>query len=38
LDAKLGVADGISRGLISISEHFEAKPETLEAVNSLSRK
>jgi len=38
LDAKLGVADGISRGLISITEHFEAKPETLEAVNSLSRK
>ena len=38
LDAKLGVADGISRGLISVSEHFEEKPETLAAVNSLGRK
>tara|TARA_B100000459_G_scaffold146767_1_gene113906 strand:+ start:668 stop:1813 length:1146 start_codon:yes stop_codon:yes gene_type:complete len=37
LDAKLGVADGISRGLQSISEHFEKNPETLDAVSSLRK-
>jgi hypothetical protein len=38
LDAKLGVADGISRGLSAVSKHFEENPDTLEAVNSLGRK
>ena len=37
LDAKLGVADGISRGLLSVSEHFEKHPETLEAVTALRK-
>ena len=37
LDAKLGVADGISRGLQSVSEHFEKNPETLDAVSLLRK-
>ena len=38
LDAKLGVADGVSKGLQSVSEHFERNPETLDAVTSIQRK
>ena len=38
LDAKLGVADGVSKGLQSVHEHFEKNPETLEAVTSIRRK
>ncbi|MDC0655637.1 tyrosine--tRNA ligase [Candidatus Poseidoniaceae archaeon] len=38
LDAKLGVADGVSKGLQSVHEHFEKNPETLEAVASIRRK
>jgi tyrosyl-tRNA synthetase len=37
LDAKLGVAAGISRGLESVAAHFEAKPETLDAVTKLRK-
>ena len=37
LDAKLGVADGITKGLQSIAEHFEKHPETLDAVTSLRK-
>lgn len=35
LDAKLGVADGISRGLAGVADHFEQHPDTLEAVSNL---
>ena len=35
LDAKLGVAAGISRGLEAVASHFETHPESLEAVNRL---
>ena len=35
LDAKLGVADGISRGLNTVAEHFAKKPELLERVNEI---
>ena len=38
LDAKLGVADGVSKGLQSVHEHFKKNPETLEAVASIRRK
>ena len=38
LDAKLGVADGVSKGLQSVHEHFEKNPDTLEAVTSIRRK
>ena len=38
LDAKLGVADGVSKGLQSVREHFEKNPDTLEAVTSIRRK
>ena len=38
LDAKLGVADGVSKGLQSVHEHFEKNPGTLEAVTSIRRK
>jgi len=38
LDAKLGVADGLSKGLQSVHEHFEKNPDTLEAVTSIRRK
>ena len=37
LDAKLGVASGLSRGLQSVNEHFESHPETLDAVTSLRK-
>ena len=37
LDAKLGVAAGISLGLESVAAHFEAKPETLDAVTKLRK-
>ena len=37
LDAKLGVAAGISRGLQAVAAHFEAKPETLDAVSKLRK-
>ncbi|MBT5594131.1 MAG: hypothetical protein HOJ60_01190, partial [Euryarchaeota archaeon] len=37
LDAKLGVADGIIRGLQSVSEHFDKHPETLDAVTALRK-
>jgi tyrosyl-tRNA synthetase len=36
-DAKMGVAAGVSRGLSSVAEHFEANPEALERVNQLTR-
>ncbi len=35
LDAKFGVADGLSRGLDSLASHFEAHPETLDRVTEL---
>jgi len=35
LDAKLGVADGISQGLAGVADHFEQHPDTLEAVSNL---
>jgi tyrosyl-tRNA synthetase len=37
LDAKLGVADGISRGLVDVAKFFEDNPEGLDAVNSLMK-
>lgn len=37
LDAKLGVADGISRGLKTVEEHFANHPETLDAVTALRK-
>lgn len=37
LDAKLGVASGLSRGLQSVNEHFEKHPDTLDAVTSLRK-
>ena len=37
LDAKLGVAAGISRGLQAVAAHFKAKPETLDAVSKLRK-
>ena len=37
LDAKLGVASGLSRGLQSVNDHFESHPETLDAVTSLRK-
>ena len=37
LDAKLGVAAGISRGLETVSQHFESHPETLDAVTKLRK-
>jgi hypothetical protein len=33
----MGVAAGVSRGLSSVAEHFEANPEALERVNQLTR-
>ena len=38
LDAKLGVAEGVSKGLQRVQEHFQDNPETLEAVTSLGQK
>ena len=35
LDAKLGVADGIYRGLTDVAKFFEENPEKLESVNRL---
>ena len=35
LDAKLGVADGISRGLETVAKHFSEKPDLLESVNDI---
>ena len=35
LDAKLGVADGIYRGLTDVAKFFEENPEGLDAVNEL---
>jgi tyrosyl-tRNA synthetase len=35
LDAKLGVADGIYRGLHEVAKFFEENPEKLDAVNEL---
>ena len=37
LDAKLGVADGISRGLVDVAKFFEENPEGLDSVNSLMK-
>ena len=37
LDAKLGIAHGVSRGLQRVNEHFEKHPETLDAVTSLRK-
>ena len=36
-DAKMGVANGLARGLASIAEHFENNPETLNRVNELTK-
>jgi tyrosyl-tRNA synthetase len=36
-DAKMGVANGLARGLASIAEHFEKNPETLNHVNELTK-
>ena len=38
LDAKFGVADGISRGLEKVAQHFENSPELLERVNEIVNK
>ena len=38
LDAKLGVADGIYRGLTDVARFFEENPEKLESVNRLVKK
>ena len=38
LDAKIGVANGVSKGLQSVFDHFEKNPETLDAVTSIRRK
>ena len=38
LDAKLGVADGISRGLEKVAQHFENSPELLEMVSQIVSK
>jgi len=38
LDAKLGVADGISRGLEVIDKHFESNPELLDKVTEIINK
>ena len=35
LDAKLGVADGISRGLETVATHFEKNPELLDRVTEI---
>ena len=35
LDAKFGVADGISRGLETVAKHFYENPELLDKVNEL---
>ena len=35
LDAKLGVADGISRGLETVAKHFAEHPDLLESVNEI---
>ena len=37
LDAKMGIADGISRGLAAVSEYFEANPDTLDKVNKITK-
>ncbi len=37
LDAKMGIADGISRGLATVSEYFEANPDTLDKVNQITK-
>ena len=36
-DAKMGVAAGLSRGLESVSDYFEANPATLDRVNQLTK-
>ncbi|RAH13186.1 MAG: tyrosine--tRNA ligase [Methanobacteriota archaeon] len=36
-DAKMAVANGLSRGLNAVTKHFENKPETLERVNELTK-
>jgi len=36
-DAKMAVANGLSRGLDAVTKHFEEKPETLERVNELTK-
>ena len=35
LDAKFGIADGISRGLETVAKHFDENPELLDRVNEL---
>ena len=35
LDAKLGVADGIYRGVADVAKYFEENPEKLDLVNKL---
>ena len=36
-DAKMAVANGLSRGLNAVTKHFEDNPETLERVNELTK-
>ena len=36
-DAKMGVANGLARGLASIADYFEKNPETLNRVNELTK-
>ena len=38
LDAKMGVADGLAKGLEGLAAHFEAHPETLDRVTDLMNK
>ena len=38
LDAKLGIADGISRGLESVANHFDKNPEMLDSVTKIIQK
>ncbi len=38
LDAKLGIADGISRGLESVANHFDKNPEMLDTVTKIIQK
>ena len=36
-DAKMGVANGLARGLANIADYFEKNPETLNHVNELTK-
>ncbi|MBT4071062.1 MAG: tyrosine--tRNA ligase [Euryarchaeota archaeon] len=36
-DAKMGVANGVAKGLQSVAEHFEANPQLLETVTKITK-